>query len=372
MPYASIADLPDAVKTRYSARCQEVFRKAFNGHEGTEESRFKVAHTAAGNCKDSGKAILSSAMREHLPDSAYACPEKRLYPHHHADGALDMVRLRNALSRIAQAGTDKCGQAHLEMHAREENIGGRKSLQTLKATVIDDDAFRLLAIPFGGPIPSKASPLGVDLDGEWFDDRTDIKPDWFDVRLVDWHHRTDQRIGRTVIGKATDLAEDDDGWWVTIWLNRQKSHFELIRRLVERGAQLFGSSETSPRLVRKSGGHIDVWPYMMQTISPIPSNTMSVLRPLKAVLDDYTAADIFPTAAFFADLAGFVDELARPSADLTGEADAKAGRVIAARNEERLREGIEAIRERGWDPVLRERALARIAEVLAELERYVD
>lgn len=243
----------------------------------------------------------------------------------------------------------------------------------LKATVIDDDAFRLLAIPFGGPIPSKASPLGVDLDGEWFSPDTDIKPDWFRTRLVDWHHRSDQRIGREVIGKATDLTADEDGWWVTVWLNRQKSHFGLIQKLVDRGVELFGSSETNPRLMQKAqSGHIDVWPYLLQTLSPVPINTRSVLRPMKALLADYTAEGIEPTASFFDDLARYVDTLTGPSADLSGDADAKAGRVLAARNEARLRDATETLATAGWDPVRRNRALAAMRDVLAELDRYLD
>src|SRR6185436_4085438 len=93
-----------------------------------------------------------------------------------------------------------------------------KHPRAMKATVIDDAKFRLLAIPYGGPIPSKASPLGVDLDGEWFSPRTDIKPGWFDVRLVDWHHGADGKLGRSILGKADNLTEDDDGWWVDVWL----------------------------------------------------------------------------------------------------------------------------------------------------------
>lgn len=63
MPYASISDLPPAVRDRYSDRCAEVFRKTFNnamssstgGGSASEESAFKIAHTAAGNCKAAGK-----------------------------------------------------------------------------------------------------------------------------------------------------------------------------------------------------------------------------------------------------------------------------------------------------------------------------
>ena len=51
-------------------------------------------------------------------------------------------------------------------------------MNPIKATVLDDDKFRLLAIPFGGPIPHPAFPRGVDLDGETFTERTDIKAAW--------------------------------------------------------------------------------------------------------------------------------------------------------------------------------------------------
>jgi cation transport regulator ChaB len=67
MPYASIDALPDDVKTRYSARCQRVFLETFNnamssstgGGAASEESAFKIAHTAAGNCKAAGKSNRS-------------------------------------------------------------------------------------------------------------------------------------------------------------------------------------------------------------------------------------------------------------------------------------------------------------------------
>lgn len=53
MPYASNDELPPEVRKAYSGRCQTVFREAFNGHDGSEESKFKVAHTAARKCMES-------------------------------------------------------------------------------------------------------------------------------------------------------------------------------------------------------------------------------------------------------------------------------------------------------------------------------
>lgn len=162
-------------------------------------------------------------------------------------------------------------------------------MQALKATVLDDNAFRLLAIPFGGPIPSPKSPRGVDLDGEWFDERTDIRVDGvIPVTVdVDWHHGKDPTgvMQRTVIGKAEYDGMDDDGHWVVVWLKAGERRLRLIKSLADMGAQLFGSSESIPgRVVKAATGHIDVWPYVRQTLSTSPQNTYSVIRPMKAAI----------------------------------------------------------------------------------------
>jgi hypothetical protein len=245
----------------------------------------------------------------------------------------------------------------------------------LKAHPIDDDAFRLLAIPFGGPIPHPESAKGADIDGEWFSERTDIKADWLPFRPVDWHHRFDRKMSHTILGKAVLEDEaDEDGWWVTVWLKHGEKRLDLVRRIAERGGALFGSSEAVPRLVQKaSTGEILTWPYIRQAISTSPQNTYSVIRPLKATIDDLYAAGEAPTAAFFDDLERLLGNLTTgPDSDLTGEETAKAGRVIANRNEARLREGIDDLEQRGWDPVVRKRALTKFAAILDELSRYVQ
>lgn len=154
-------------------------------------------------------------------------------------------------------------------------------MNPLKATLIDGYTFKLLAIPFGGPIPSKHTPLGVDLDGEWFDQWTDIKPGWLDARVVDWHHGKDPTgvMGKAVLGKAVDLEMRRDGWWVTVRLNPSDHRVELVRRIGQK-ATIYGSSESLGGHVQKDRhtGHIDVWPYWKQTLSTSPQNTLSVIR----------------------------------------------------------------------------------------------
>src|SRR3990167_8989916 len=65
------------------------------------------------------RAMWSSSYMNALPDSAFACIDSagRHYPHHNAQGALDLPHLRAALSRLGDAGNVQCGRRHLEAHA---------------------------------------------------------------------------------------------------------------------------------------------------------------------------------------------------------------------------------------------------------------
>lgn len=86
------------------------------------------------------KAPLSSDSRNNLPDSAFACPEKRKYPHHTASGAVDKAHLRNALARCGDPGNDQCGCAHIRAHAKALGMGeaGEKSFDELLIFALND------------------------------------------------------------------------------------------------------------------------------------------------------------------------------------------------------------------------------------------
>lgn len=216
----------------------------------------------------------------------------------------------------------------------------RTMLSPVKASPIGDDAYRLLAFPFTGPLPVPGT-RGVDLDYQQFTERTDIKPDWLPFRPLDWHHGGDPtgRMGRAVLGKAVDLGRfdgpskepDEDGWWVTVWLDLGQKRANLIRKLQERGGTLYGSSETLPGVATVKArdgsirpwapglpGEIVTWPYWRQTLSTSPQNTHSVLRPLKATLDEIAAAGEEPNPAFWTDLEDALTSLGTSLRDLPG------------------------------------------------------
>lgn len=276
-----------------------------------------------------------------------------------------------------------------------------RDLPPVKATLIDDDAFRLLAFPFSGPIPSPRNARGVDLDGEWFDERTDIKPGWLKARAVDWHHGKDPlgvmnppayghlrtqapETGRVTIGKAVDPVMDQDGWWVTIWLDEGERRVALIRQLAEQGAGrgvgLYGSTESIAGMTRRNAktGHIEAWPYWRQTLSTSPQNTHSVLAPLKAALTDAIITD-YPstTPVFWRDVAAQMRDLAEDlhtssggpvgtgSAD-PGESAVKSGRVLSGMNEAAIASALEE-----WQQAA-DRSLTKLREVLERARRGVD
>ncbi len=179
--------------------------------------------------------------------------------------------------------------------------------------IVDKDVFSILAIPFGGPVEKAGAPYGADLQGEWFSKNTDIKPDWFSERPVLWHHGKDPTgvMGTEPLGKAVNLREEDDGWWVDFWEKQGERRVELVKQLGKKGAYIYGSSSTIPSLakVEKATGEITVWPYIEQTLSTAPVNTYSYLRPMKAVLDDFYAVDI-PVSSALKALLPAMEELA--------------------------------------------------------------
>lgn len=268
-----------------------------------------------------------------------------------------------------------------------------KALTEMKATLLDDDAFRLLALPYGGPIPYPGAPRGADLDRQWLSERTDFGEPPSEVNVT-WHHGADpwrRADAKDVVGKAVDLEWEDDGGWVKVWMDAGRRRTRLIKALAEAANEddevnIYGSSEAVPgsgRMragqrevpwTRRRPGEITRWHYAGQTLSTSPQNTNSILVPVKATLEDFASSELVPTPDYFDDLARFLDNLrADPTPTLPqgGDGEAKAGRVLASRNEARLREAVDEIESVGWSPVRRAQALDKVRQVLAELEQAI-
>jgi hypothetical protein len=190
-------------------------------------------------------------------------------------------------------------------------------MQFLKAEQVTNSKWRVLAIPFGGPLDGK------DLDGEFFSPRTDIKPDWFDRRPLVWHHNLDGTMkADPVMGTADDTEKADDGWWSTIWLDRSHQYWAQVDALLRSG-KVFGSSGSLHTFVKtdKKTGEILVWPYIEQTLTPTPANPYSRIVPAKAISHFDEANLILPPSVrdLFSDPKGLKADL-RP--DLETAVDA--------------------------------------------------
>jgi hypothetical protein len=237
-----------------------------------------------------------------------------------------------------------------------------------------DISRRILVLPFGGSIPSPKSPIGVDLDEEWFDAETDIYGDYPALkasrrRVVDWHHN--DRIfpappvsmkGHTLGEINLDEESEEDGIWADWWTKVGEENMRRVALMEKRGVPLFGSTQAVPGADRTSpSGHIDVWPIYRHTITTAPINRRAAVPPLKAVLDALTTSDLSSEAmkAVLVGLDALEVELRQNSDGLyvpdPGDDAAKAGRVLSGKNET-------AIRSR----------LRELQDAIAAFEAFVD
>jgi hypothetical protein len=226
---------------------------------------------------------------------------------------------------------------------------------------------RVLVVPFGGPIPSPKAPRGVDLDGEWFSERTDLTGDYAvlrasRVRLVDWHHGVDPvgKMKGAILGRIVlDENAEDDGYWADFWANAGEKRLALVKRLEERGAALYGSSRAANKAADPDTGEITYWPLIRHTITTSPQNILAVVPPIKAVLDHPDLAEQ-PADALRALLAGLADDLTQPHPGPRRSDDVKAGRVLSARNLSALLDALAAF----------DVAAERLRDVIARQPEY--
>lgn len=232
---------------------------------------------------------------------------------------------------------------------------------------------RLLVLPFGGPIPSAKTSLGVDLDAEWFDGDTDRFGPFLSLRstrdrLVDWHHDdmgvpdSVSRMKGVILGRVVlDEDPEDEGVWADWWAKAGERRLALVAALERRSVPLYGSSQAVTGAVRKADtGHIEVWPLIRHTITTSPQNTLAVVPALKGLLDSDLNFDEVGVPALRAALAGLneaVPDLRRtflPGGERDG-ASSQAGGDVAAKA----------------DPVLSAKTIATLRSVLGELDEFV-
>lgn len=134
--------------------------------------------------------------------------------------------------------------------------------------------FRMLAIPFSGPIPRGGTP-GVDLDNEYFSRHTATGLSAHSEIAVLFHHGVDplKFLRDARLGTATNWHRDEAGWRCDVELD-DTPQVELVRRLSDR-VDLYGSTSATGKERNPDGG-ITSWPVTELSLSPVPVNLFSI------------------------------------------------------------------------------------------------
>ena len=216
-----------------------------------------------------------------------------------------------------------------------------------------------------------AIPYGVDVDGEQFTAETDLCLEWFGKsgRPVLYDHGLDEP-GPSVIGRQVEYEERADGRWAQAQLNRNHRYRKAVDGLVEQGALGF-SSGAMPHLARvdRKSGHIERWPWVELSMTPIPANPAGLVHYAKSaeMFRHLEEAEVDMTSFLKAALGAVLDD-DRNATPGTESLDAKAGRVSAALDEFRDHARAAAEMRTKAGRVLSAANRERIAKALASRE----
>lgn len=148
----------------------------------------------------------------------------------------------------------------------------------LKAAIDDEGNVSGWLAPFGGPFNGK------DLDGEFFDPKTDFALDYYTEIPVLFAHGHDPEVGAAKVGTISVKEIRDKGLWVQGHLDKQSAYYDAIRQLAQGNekdsvpaADLYWSSGAIAHLVQtdRKTGRIKQWPIAEATLTLTPANPLA-------------------------------------------------------------------------------------------------
>jgi len=327
--------------------------------------------------------------RSKLADSDFVFPDERKFPIVTAGDVSDAVsswgrykgsRTFAEFKRLLTSLAKRKGFASALPAAWKKNSATKSWWDEIKAepmTTAQYDRWlkgeiprRILMLPFGGPNSAEVfgyphDDKGRDLDGEYFDERTDVYGPYPTLRasrerIVDWHHDMDPTgvMAKAILGHVVfDQEPEDLGYWADYWTNAGERRRRYVEELERRHVPLYGSTQaikgTRQKWPPEADGHLAVWPIVAHTLSTSPQNLRAVVPPLKALLSADDIEEIgWP--ALKAALAGLDADERRLSQRLqdggsgfrpAGKGAGKAGRVISKRNEARIMQALSLVEE---------------------------
>ena len=127
----------------------------------------------------------------------------------------------------------------------------------------------VIGVPFRGPDYLG----GKDLEGEYFDETTDIGP--LEKVLSYFSHGNNPNIGKELIGTAERLSKEEEGWLYRIIVNQHNKYKNLIKRLAE--ANFLGASSTPHQNTaeKTASGLWKRWHVTEVGPTPIPANPLA-------------------------------------------------------------------------------------------------
>jgi len=125
----------------------------------------------------------------------------------------------------------------------------------------------------------------LDLEGEFFDARTDYDIKAGERTSIYYHHGQEKMLGRRKIGEGA-LKIDEVGVWLEGQLDLRDGYEQAIYRMSEQGKMGF-SSGTATHLIEREpegkGTHITRWPLRLDaSLTPTPAEPSTQVLTLKA------------------------------------------------------------------------------------------
>lgn len=138
----------------------------------------------------------------------------------------------------------------------------------------------------GGYLVRFTDATNTDLEGDYFDIKTDFGIESGDPLPVYYNHGLDAKLKKQRIGRATTEVQDA-GVWLEAQLNMRDDYERAIYGMVEKG-KLGWSSGSLPHLVereeQKNAYYIKSWPLGEASLTPTPAAgpVLTHVQPLKS------------------------------------------------------------------------------------------
>jgi HK97 family phage major capsid protein/HK97 family phage prohead protease len=114
---------------------------------------------------------------------------------------------------------------------------------------------------------------GRDLHGEHFTRKTDFGSELLGINNPPllYEHGIHPQVGLKVVGRVTEMKQDDIGMLVRAELDRHSEYIQLVRQLAEQGALGMSTGAPGHLVSRKSTGEIERWPIVEVSLTPTPA-----------------------------------------------------------------------------------------------------